>query len=113
DAGGDCLLPKPVAGAPADEDQAAPQRNRARQDLRADQLVDRVVAADVFVDVDQPPVAVEQRRRVQPSGAIEYRLRLAHAFGQLVDPSRRGPPTPPRGAGGPRPAARARAPPPP
>src|SRR5437588_7260211 len=53
------LLHELVARASADEDQALRQRDRPCQPLRADQLVDRVVAADVLAHVEQVALAAE------------------------------------------------------
>ena len=54
----------------------------AGQHARADDLVHRVVAADVLADVAQRPVGVDGGRRVQAAGAGEDPLVLAQALRQ-------------------------------
>ena len=50
------------------------ERHRAGEDLRADQLVDGVVATDVLAQREQLALGREQPGRVQPTGLIERAL---------------------------------------
>src|SRR5687768_4329030 len=67
----DCLLDNLEGSAPAHEQHAIGERYPVQEQLPADHLVDRVVAADVFGAGHQPAVAVEHAGRVQPSGLVE------------------------------------------
>ena len=51
------------------------ERHRAGEDLRADELVERVVPPDVLADRDQLAVRREQPGRMQPAGLVERLLR--------------------------------------
>ena len=50
------------------------ERQRPGQDLRADELVERVVASDVLADRDQLATRAEQAGRVQAAGLVEGAL---------------------------------------
>ena len=52
------------------------ERQVAGEQLGADQLVERVVPADVLTQVDQPAARVEQRGGVQAAGLVEQALCL-------------------------------------
>ena len=65
------------------------ERRRAGEHAVADDLVERVVAADVLAHERQLAVGREQPGRVQPAGALERPLRGAQALGQLADDHRR------------------------
>src|SRR5215470_19714352 len=82
DAGGHGLLYQLVTGAPADENQVLGQRHRTREHPGADEFVEGVVAADVFADVQQATLLIEEGGRVQTAGAVEDRLRPAQRIGQ-------------------------------
>jgi hypothetical protein len=67
------------------------RRERSVEKTIADDLVDRVVSADILAEHDQFPAGVEQRRRVQAAGAVERLLRRPHLLRQAcqefrVDP---------------------------
>ena len=51
------------------------ERHRAGKDLRADQLVERVVATDVLAHRDELARRREQPGRVEPAGLVEGALR--------------------------------------
>ncbi len=68
---------------------AAAQRKPVVHDRPADDLVDGVVAADVFADDEQlARRGVEQRRRVQPARLVEHGLPGAQRVGQRDEQSR-------------------------
>ena len=50
----------------------------------ADQLIERIVSADIFPERLQIAIKVEECRRVQPTGALEDRLRAAQAPGNRL-----------------------------
>ena len=50
------------------------QRQRVAHQHPPDDLVDGVVSADIFGDVDERAVAGEQAGRVQAAGFVEHRL---------------------------------------
>ena len=58
------------------------ERQRTREDLRPDELVEGVVPADVLADRDQLAARREERRRVQPAGLVERLLGGPQQVGQ-------------------------------
>ncbi len=52
------------------------QRELAREQPPADELVERVVAADVLAQDDEPAAGVEQAGRVEAARLLEHLLRL-------------------------------------
>ena len=80
---GDRRLLDELEARPArDQDDPPVERQRAGQRLAPDQLVERVVAADVLAQGEQPAVGVEQARGVEPAGGLEHGLRLAQPVRQ-------------------------------
>ena len=59
--------------------------HRLGQDLRPDQLVERIVAADVLADRDQLAAGREEPRRVEPAGLVEGSLGGAEEIRQRED----------------------------
>ena len=74
DAGDRRLLDDLEADPAADHQDPVVERHRLREDLRADQLVERVVPADVLAQREQLAGRREQARRVEAAGLVERPL---------------------------------------
>jgi hypothetical protein len=81
----EALLQDLEAAAPADQDDVPRERQPAFQQRPPDELVRRVVTADVLPERDEVPLRVEERRGVQAAGRVEEPLRLPELFGQGVE----------------------------
>ena len=82
------LLHELEAGPPADEQNRIAQRRPPRQELRADQLIERIMPADVFADAVQMPCRIEESRRVKAAGPIEPGLGRPQRVRQLAKDKR-------------------------
>src|SRR5205085_8666569 len=69
----------------ADAENGALEWEQAFEDRPADDLVHRVVAADVLAHAEQPAGRVEEAGRVEAARGGEGRLRLAQPLGQGGD----------------------------
>lgn len=56
--------------------------------LLADQLIERVVTSDIFTEIEQRAIYVEQTCAMQPAGLLEDGLRLPQALRQHTDDGR-------------------------
>src|SRR5690606_2722385 len=79
------LLHQLEARAAADDDAEARERQRVRHQAVADQLVERVVAADVLADEGDLAGGVEETRRVQAAGSVENVLLRAECVRQTAE----------------------------
>src|SRR5882724_11556245 len=74
DAGEDGFLGQFEGGAAGDHEDGGGQREAGGAEGPADDLVHRVVAADVFAGAEQGAVRGEEAGGVQAAGAVEYLL---------------------------------------
>ena len=68
-----------------DEDDPVVERQPPRQHLAADELVERVVAADILAQLEELAIGGEQPGRVEPPGRLEHRLGRAQTVRQRQD----------------------------
>src|SRR6266571_3259346 len=80
DARPDRLLHDLVAGPTAHDQDRIAQRQPRIQEGPADDLVDRIVAADVLAEVDELATRREQAGGVETSGPLEHSLARAEAI---------------------------------
>ena len=80
-----CFLNQLKAGASAEHQNAFVERQASIEERRADQFVDRVVAADILTHHFEIAGRIEQRRAVEPSRVFEDGLRGAQLFGKAVN----------------------------
>ena len=90
-AGDGRLLDELEREAAADAEERAGERQQPVEERAADDLVERVVAADVLAHAEQLAVGGEEPGRVQPAGRLECRLCLAEPVGELSDQRRLDP----------------------
>ena len=69
----------------ADEEDSIAQREHAGQELRADELVQGVVPADVLAQGDEVTIEVEQAGGVEAARRLEDRLRIPERARQAED----------------------------
>src|SRR5215211_2601916 len=81
----EALLQDLEAAATADHDDMPRERQPVFQKRPSDELVRRVVTADVLSERDQVALLVEERRRVQATRRVEESLRFAQLCGQGVE----------------------------
>ena len=79
------LLDELEREAAADAEERARERQQPVEERAADDLVERVVAADVLATQSSSPVGGEEPGGVQPAGRLECRLRVAEPVGELDD----------------------------
>jgi len=87
-AGHRSLLHEFKAGAPADQHHRFAQRRAKAQQRMTDQLVYRVVPADVFTQRLQFALWVEKRRGVESARALKNVLPLTQLMRKLMDHTR-------------------------
>src|SRR3712207_4561657 len=87
--GREALFRSLEAAAAADHDDVVAQRQSPLQERPPDELVGRIVAADVFPEREEVALGVEEGGRVQPARRLEEPLRLPELLRQGIDGLRR------------------------